>query len=184
MVSTSTAARAWRGGQPRTGETETMTETEPATPEQPSSDAGGRFRLGPWDAEGAAELTATGPDAEAVLLAGLEGVIAAARAGAPPPSPAAATAAAPIRGQGATLAPLFAELAADLLAQLDANGLGLDRVALDGLLQTDDGGATAWGYLQGAAAADPPPVGLALDGDPVLEQTAGGWALACRLRRA
>lgn len=142
----------------------------------------GNFRLSPA-AGGATDLAATGADAEALLLAGLDGVLALVRGNAPATPAEAATAAVPIRGQGAGIAPLFAEIAADLLAQLDANGPGLDRVRLDGLLQTDDGGATAWGYLLGAAADAPPPIDLALDSDPVVEQTAAGWTLRCRLAR-
>lgn len=150
---------------------------------QPESPAGGH-RLSGWDESGGAELSATGADAEALLLAGLGGVLAAARGDAPPIAAEQATAAVPIRGQGASIGALFGEIAADLLAQLDANGTGLDRVRLDGLLQTDDGGFTAWGYALGAAADAPPPVGLALDGDPAVEGGAGGWTLRCRLRRA
>ena len=147
---------------------------------------GDAYALGPWSPAGAAELSASGADAEALLLAGLHGVLAAARRGLPPAagSEAQASAAAPIRGQGADLAAVFAELAADLLAQLDANGPGLDRVRLDGVLTTDDGGYTAWGYAVGAAATNPPPIGLTLDGDPVVTENVGGLTLRCILRRA
>ena len=154
------------------------------TSEQPA--AGPTFRLGPWSADGTAELSASGGGAEDVLLAGLEGVLAAARGDrAPAAAPEAeATAAAAIRGQGADLGRVFAELAADLLAQLDANGPGLDHVRLDGVLTTEDGGYTAWGYAVGRAAADPPPVRLSLDGEPVVTERAGGLALRCMLRRS
>lgn len=144
------------------------------------------YRLGGWDADGVAELSATAREPEGLLLAGLEGVLAAVR-GADAPAAATedeATAAAPIRGQGAALGGVFAELAADLLAQLDANGAGLDRVRLDGVLATDDGGYTAWGYAVGLAAADPPPIGLALDGDPVVAEDGPSLTLRCALRRA
>lgn len=142
----------------------------------------GGFQLASQGSNGATELSAKGSDPEALLLAGLQGVLAAARAGALAPDADLASAAVPIRGQGGEMARLFAEIAADLLAQLDANGSGLDRVRIDGLLQTDDGGATAWGYLLGAAADTPPPIGWALDGEPTVTQEDDGWTLRCRLR--
>lgn len=143
------------------------------------------YQLGPWDADGAAELSAKATEPEGLLLAGLRGVLAAVRDGGPQAtaSEAEASAAAPIRGQGGELGGVFAELAADLLAQLDANGPGLDRVRLDGVLATDDGGYTAWGYAVGLPAADPPPVGLILDGDPVVTTEGAGLLLRCTLRR-
>jgi hypothetical protein len=150
------------------------------------TDAGaGSFALGEWDARGVARLTATGADPEQTLLAGLEGIAAAAR-GAIGPEAATAetgTTAAAIRGQGADLAALFAELANDLLAQLDANGPGLATVRLDGLLATDDGGWTAWGYAVGTPAPQPPPIGLSLDESPALDETPDGLVLRFALRR-
>ena len=161
-----------------------MTEAN-ASADQPDSAAAGH-RLGPWQPDATAVLTATANDAKALLQAGLQGVLAAVRgdARASVASDEAATAAAPIRGQGAGLARVFAELAADLLAQLDAFGPGLDHVRLDGLLQTDDGGFTAWGYAIGATTANPPPVGLGLDGEPSVTAGEGGrLVLRCTLRR-
>ena len=143
-----------------------------------------------WRADGSAALTATAADAAAVLRAGLRGVLAAARLDGQPGAAEAdeATAAVPIRGQGADLARVFAELAADLLAQLDANGPDFDHVRLDGLLRTDEGGFTAWGYAIGRIAqgpsADPPPVDLGLDGEPSVAVGEGGrLVLRCTLRR-
>lgn len=143
------------------------------------------YRLGPWGADGAAALSATAAEPDGLLLAGLRGVLAAVRDGDPATtaSEEEASAAAPIRGQGTDLGRVFAELAADLLAQVDANGPGLDRVRLDGVLTTDDGGYTAWGYAVGLPATDPPPVGLTLDGDPVVTTGGAGLALRCTLRR-
>ena len=145
----------------------------------------GSFELGAWNREGVVELSATGGRAQDILLAGLQGVLAAARGDDPAPAAPeeAATAAAPIRGQGTDLSGVFAELAADLLAQLDANGLGLEHVRLDGLLQTDDGGYSAWGYAIGVAAAAPPPLEVSLDGVPTVRPTADGFVLRCILRR-
>lgn len=145
--------------------------------------AGETARIRP-EGEDLVTISATGKDAEAVILNGLREVLAVARGSAVATAADDATSAAPIRGQGASVDRLFAEIAADLLAQLDAHGLGLDQVRLDGVLETDDGSLTAWGYALGVAADSPPPVGLTLDGDPILEQTADGWTLRARLRRA
>jgi hypothetical protein len=150
-----------------------------------SDDGAGSFTLGDWDARGVARLTATGADPTQTLLAGLEGIAAAARgATAPDATPAeAGTTAAAIRGQGADLAAVFAELANDLLAQLDANGPGLATVRLDGLLATDDGGWTAWGYAVGTPSPQPPPIGLSLEEPPTLDETPDGLVLRFALRR-
>lgn len=147
--------------------------------------SGEGYRLGPWGTDGAATLEAAAAEPEGLLLAGLEGVLSAVRDGGPAAtaSEEEASAAAPFRGQGDDLGGVFAELAADLLAQIDANGPGLDRVRLDGVLATDDGGYTAWGYAVGVAAVDPPPVGLTLDGDPVVATEGVGLTLRCTLRR-
>ena len=160
--------------------------TETATDDGRQTAGEGSYQLAPWNADGAAELSVTAADPEALLLAGLQGVIAAARGDRAPTTAAEdeASAAAPIRGQGGGLDTVFAELAADLLAQLDAFGPGLDHVRLDGLLQTDDGGFTAWGYAVGATTANPPPVGLGLDGEPSVTAGEGGrLVLRCTLRR-
>jgi hypothetical protein len=143
---------------------------------------GGSYRLGAWRDDGTTQLTADGGDPSELLLAGLRGVLAAARGESAPADPAA-SAAVPIRGQGGDLGRVFAELAADLLAQLDANGLGLDEVRLDGLLRTDDGGFTAWGYAVGVSVERPPPLRLGLDGEPIVAAADGRLTLACRLRR-
>ena len=174
---------ALNGGEPdpRRGEGEAVADAGAGNGQRTSDPS---YRLGAWSADGTAELAAHGADADALLLAGLRGVLAVARGDRPvDPSDASETSAAPIRGQGGDLAAVFAELAADLLAQLDANGLGLDDVRLDGVLHTDDGGYTAWGYALGAAAAAPPPIGLALDGDPTVTEVAAGFALRATLRR-
>ncbi|CAA9555529.1 MAG: hypothetical protein AVDCRST_MAG19-1179 [uncultured Thermomicrobiales bacterium] len=147
---------------------------------------GGGYRLAPWNVNGAAALSASAQEPEGLLLAGLQGVLAAVRDGGEPTtvSEEEASAAAPIRGQGTDVGAVFAELAADLLAQVDANGPGLDRVRLDGVLATDDGGYTAWGYAMGLPAVDPPPVGITLDGDPIVAVEGTVLRLTCTLRRA
>ncbi len=142
------------------------------------------YRLGDWSEKGTIELTASGADAATAVTAALQGVLAVAgedRTDSGRVDDAASSSAA-IRGQGASLASVFAELAADLLAQLDANGRGLNQIRLDGLLDTDDG-YTAWGYLVGTARLDPPPIGLALDDDPIVTEANGEMTLRCRLRR-
>ena len=156
-----------------------MTEDAAGSPPAP-----GTFRLAPWTANGLAELTAAGASAQETLQAALGGILEAVRGAAQvPPVPAGAEpAAVPIRGDGADLAALFADLAADLLAQLDANGPDFDRVRLDGLLPTDEG-LTAWGYVLGLPSSAPPPTGLALAGAPTISQTAGRDVLRCALRR-
>ena len=141
---------------------------------------GGTFEVGAWGSDGVAELRASGPDAEAVLAAGLRAVAEAATGGR---GAAGGESAAAIRGQGGDLAAVFAELAADLLAQLDANGPGLSDVRLDGLLATDDGGFTAWGYLLGTPTDNPPPVGVAMDGLPTVAERDGGLTLRVTVRR-
>ena len=92
-------------------------------------------------------IAVTGATPVALLTAGLSAVLRHARAEL---SPAGGSVfAVPIRGQGSDLAALFADLTADLAAQLAEWGAGLDHVALDGLLRTETGGFTAWGYLTG-----------------------------------
>lgn len=144
------------------------------------------YSLEPWNPNGIATVTVEGQEPEAVLLAGLRGVLAAARGDQAQPGIEAddSSGAAPIRGQGSDLGRVFAELAADLLAQLDANGPGMDRVRLDGILETDDGGYSAWGYLLGTPSDNPPPVGISLDGEPAVSvATSAGLQLRCTLRR-
>jgi hypothetical protein len=147
------------------------------------TDAAGSFTLATGDAPDLIELTALGSSPEAVIAAGLEGVIATVRGDGDAAPSDDATVAAAIRGQGDDLPRLFSELAADLLAQLDANGPGLTSIRLDGLLATDDGGYTAWGYALGAMTANPPPVTIAIDGTPTVEETAGTLTLRLMLRR-
>lgn len=60
-----------------------------------------------------------------------------------------------IRGEGADLAALFADLVTDLLEQLEEAGGEAHAVRLDGLLRTDQGGFVAWGYVDLAAAPGP-----------------------------
>ncbi len=148
----------------------------------------GRYELGAWDGDGVAILTASGPSVDEALVAGLDGVLGAARGAASTaavdvPPDGESSVAAPIRGQGADYGALFAELAGDLLNQLDANGTGLDRVRLDGVLETGDG-FTAWGYALGERGGGDPPVGINLVDTPTFEQQDATTTLRCRLRRS
>lgn len=155
-----------------------MTETERIT-------VGGNatYQLGAWSADGAAELTATGPTDDEVLGAALVGLLAAARGGPARLAEGDADTAVPIRGDGADLGQLFAQLGADLLAQVDANGPGLNQIRLDGIIRTDEG-HTAWGVSHGTVAANPPPLGVLLDGDPTATTNNGQITIRCRIRRA
>ena len=132
--------------------------------------------------DGTIELTATGEDEPTAVAAALAAVLAAARGPAPPSGTGAASAAA-IRGQGAHLPHVVAELVNDLLAQLDAHGAGLGTVRLDGLLRTEDG-FTAWGYALGSAADPAGPVAaVSLPGPPTVEREGETTVLRIRLRR-
>src|SRR5215211_7719582 len=95
-------------------------------------------------------FTVTASDEAGTVLAGLTEILQAARGGDASTDPGTDTIAVPIRGQGATLGAVFAELARDLLAQYDAQGSGMDSVRLDGLLRSEDG-YVGWGYLEGSA---------------------------------
>ena len=145
--------------------------------------ADGTFRSDPWRADGTATATAAGSDPQGAVLAGLREVLALATGAAPAGADETAETAAPIQGKGANLGALFADLAADLLNQLAALGSGFTNIRLDGLLQTDDGGYTAWGYLLGAAEGADAPV-LTLVGDAAATQDdTGRVTLRVILRR-
>lgn len=151
----------------------------------------GSYELGDWDADGVAVLAVSQPTVDDALAAALGALLAIARGGGPGgdalPREGEGTdgpsLAAPIRGQGADYPALFTELAGDLLNQLDANGSGLDRVRLDGVLDSDDG-FTAWGYALGEPGDGVPPVGLNLTGVPTVVQRDGLTTLRCQVRRS
>ena len=115
-------------------------------------------------------VTVTARDEAGVVLAGLTEILQAARGDDVIPEPGADTVAVPVRGQGATLGAVFAELARDLLAQYDAQGSGMDSVRLDGLLRSDDGYA-GWGYLEGSPTGDGAPARIDLSGEPTIDRT-------------
>lgn len=104
----------------------------------------------------ATSLTVEAMTPQALLTAGLSEVLARAR----PPAPAviAAVVAVPVRGHGADLAALFRDLAGDLHAQLEEWGAALDQITVDGVLRTETGAYTAWGYLTGPAPTSVAPL--------------------------
>jgi hypothetical protein len=126
----------------------------------------GSYQIDEWDAAGEATLQARAGSIDDVLTTALSALLLIARgeggAGAIGPEPDAAVAI-PIRGQGTSYVDVFMELSGDLLAQLDANGTGLVRVRMDGVLETDTG-YTAWGYALGEEGGEKPVIGLNLLG--------------------
>jgi hypothetical protein len=109
----------------------------------------GETRIEREDDDRVVRIVATAEEPRPALLAGLRGILAVATGRDDEPPADDVAIAAPIQGRGADLAALFEALADDLLDQLAAMGSGFGRVRLDGLLRTDDGGWTAWGYLLG-----------------------------------
>jgi hypothetical protein len=129
----------------------------------------------------AVRLTATATEPAALLEAALRGVLAAARSDRPPATPDGATAV-PIKGTGPDLELVFTDLAQDLLGQLEEFGPGLDALRLDGLLRTDTGGYTAWGYLSGTTdTIGQPALWLSL-GELQITGAADDLRLTCELR--
>lgn len=122
-------------------------------------------------------ITVTARDEAGVVLAGLAEILRAARGVHATAESGADTVAVPVRGQGATLGAVFAELARDLLAQYDAQGSGMDGFRLDGLLRGEDG-YSGWGYLEGAATGDGAPARIDLSGEPRVNRTDAGIELA------
>ena len=137
---------------------------------------------------GAIKLTATGSTPVELLQAALRGVLdaalgrtrpAAERQGRVEP---ASELSIPVRGTGADFGRLFIDLSQDLLSQIEEYGRGLDDFRLDGLLRTETGGYTAWGYLTGSPSGEGA-VATALTIDtPAIIETDGGWRLVGELR--
>lgn len=78
-----------------------------------------------------------------------------------------------IRGEGADLAELFADLVTDLLEQVEEAGGEALAVRLDGLLRKDQGGFVAWGYVDVPAAPGPVVKLPRLVGIPEIAETDG-----------
>ena len=126
-------------------------------------------------------LIARGETPAELIEAALRGVLATARAG-QPLAPSGDEVAVPVRGEGTDLSRLFAELARDLIGQIEEVGPGLDDLRLDGLLRTDGGGYTAWGYLRGTAGSGELATQSLTVGEPDLTEMDGDLRFVCELR--
>jgi hypothetical protein len=141
-----------------------------------------RFTTTPWGPDGTATLHAVGRDIRSSLEMGLRAVLVLTVAPASIPHPTGRSA--PIRGEGDDLGSLFADLAEDLLGQIEFFGAGLHDVAIDGVLRREDGGYVAWGYASGTLEAMPPGEVPRLLGMPDASQGAtAGVILHATLRR-
>ena len=103
------------------------------------------FSITPWKADHTATLEAWGHERKYLLQAGLDAALTLmfGEDAAPGQEPAPVV---PLRGEGDTVAALFADLLDDLLAQTETHG-PMHGVALDGVLRRDRDGFVAWGYL-------------------------------------
>ncbi|MBA2518437.1 MAG: hypothetical protein H0V24_02105 [Chloroflexia bacterium] len=139
------------------------------------------YQLHRGNATGSVNLTASASTPVELVEAGLRAVLELAREGRGPVT-SADSVAVPIRGLGADLPRLFIDLTDDLVSQLEEFGPGFDVLHLDGLLRTETGGYTAWGYLSGAAG-DGAAVQLAMVAASVaITPDAGGLTLTCQVR--
>lgn len=136
---------------------------------------------------GVITLTATGSAPVELLQAALRGVLDVALGRAAPADghdqvEAATGLSIPVRGVGADLDELFVDLSDDLLGQIAEYGNGLDDLRLDGLLRTDTGSYTAWGYLSGGPSSSGPSPRSLTVAAPAIAEADGGWRLVCELR--
>jgi len=128
-----------------------------------------RFTTTPWDQHGIAAFEATGTNARSALELGLRAVLTLAVA------PGSATGdgarSAPIQGEGNDLAELFVDMAEDLFGQIEQFSSGLDDVVVDGVLRTENGGYSGWGYASGTLeVATPGPAPRLLSVPTVIEE--------------
>ncbi|MDQ3695917.1 MAG: hypothetical protein M3464_20200 [Chloroflexota bacterium] len=141
------------------------------------------YQLQRGNPTGNVHLTASASTPVELVEAGLRAVLELAREGQGPVT-AADGVAVPIRGLGADLPRLFIDLTDDLVSQLEEFGPGFDVLRLDGLLRTETGGYTAWGYLSGGPG-ESTRVPFALVADSVVvAATAAGLELTGQLRTA
>ena len=112
------------------------------------------FTTTPWDPHGIATLEATGEDRRSALEVGLHAVLTLALG--PSHAPASSGRSAPIQGEGDDLANLFADMADDLLGQIEHFGNGLHDIVVDGVVHRAEGGYVGWGYAMGPLEAAPP----------------------------
>ena len=111
------------------------------------------FTTTPWDPQGIATLEATGEDRRSALEVGLRAVLTLALG--PSHAPASSGRSAPIQGEGDDLANLFADMADDLLGQIEHFGNGLHDIVVDGVVRREEGGYAGWGYATGTLEAAP-----------------------------
>ena len=138
------------------------------------------YQLEPDQTTGVISLTATGSTPVELIQTALQGLLEALR-GETPTGSDESTSAVPFRGQGTGLEPLFLDLAEDMISQVEEFGAGLDEVRIDGLLRTDTGGFTAWGYLSGDPGRQgvaPRPLRLT---EPVIDENGDELRLTCNL---
>jgi hypothetical protein len=137
---------------------------------------------------GAIKLTATGSTPVELLQAALRGVLdtALGRTGLATERQDRAEPASglsiPVRGTGADLGLLFIDLSQDLLAQIEEYGRGFDDFRLDGMLRTETGGYTAWGYLSGSPSGNGAVATALSVAQPDIAEADGGWRLVGELR--
>lgn len=114
----------------------------------------GRYVADPWAGSTEVTITAVAHEPQGLVLAALRGALAAALAdrwpvggsGEPQRDDSQSVA---ITGIGSDLESLAEALLDEMLAQAELHGLGLDHVRLDGMLETESRGYSAWGYLVG-----------------------------------
>ena len=124
----------------------------------------------PWSPGGIATIHAAGHDIQSALEAGLRAVLTLAVG--PAPAPPDTGRSAPIRGEGADVASLFADLVEDLLGQIEFFGGGLHDVTVDGVLRREDGGYIGWGHASGTLEALSPAAVPHLLGTPTAREGA------------
>lgn len=135
---------------------------------------------------GTITLTATGASPAELVQAALRGVLDVALGRTGPAADAEGaeetSVSLPVQGVGVDLGELYVALSADLLDQLEEYGSGFDDVRLDGLLRTDSGGYSAWGYLGGEPSRDGQSPRSLTVVTPTIVEADGGWRLVGELR--
>jgi hypothetical protein len=121
----------------------------------------------------AGEFTVSGYGRQGALAAGLAAVLQRVVPQAHMLAETGESRASAIRGEGADLAALFADLVTDLLEQLEEAGGEALSVRLDGLLRKDQGGFVAWGYVDLPASPGPAATLPRLIGHPEITETDG-----------
>jgi hypothetical protein len=140
------------------------------------------FTTSPWSSVGIATIHAAGHDIRSALEAGLRAVLKLTVE--PAPTSLDTGRSAPIRGEGADVGSLFADLVEDLLGQIEFFGGGLHDVAVDGVLRREDTGFIGWGHASGTLEALPPDAIPHLLGMPTAREGATrGVVLQATLQR-